>query len=378
MESNQGAKNKQRLYSSPGTQLVLSELNFKLELFFNMLKKGEETSLSLFKETQNGFFDTFNIESLTKLLKVLEKKFLGLASKSDYKSKKQTYQALDPIRNPLIDTYVKLSRLIYRSLYMLTMRNPKTSSGAMELVDIYSVQIYGFNKEIRKLIGSSIPCSMPSLPKPANSVEKWFKLLLPLSKTSNDDNIMDQLIPLKALRGLCLGNEGKGNVTNQRACLKFLQATANITLGFGVEESRPFISFCKFEKSNQTFLNNNPALSSYSRTLEYNKGKDKDIKMFCVHLDDLSKHLKNTLEYIYYVSYVLQLFSAMCVGRFNAGIKELTNRGLNWHHLNNCLKMGTPALHPKLMQAYIELTRVLCIDVDPLTSILTSVNRCYL
>jgi len=333
----------------------------------------------LFKKTQDAFFDTFNLSLLIQLLKALEAKFVspkfikinknlhkGHIGKLDRKMN----QVLDPI-NPLTKQYTILSRLIYSSLQKLALHNHKTSTGIMSSIEIFSRQLCTFNKEICKLLGKVIPCAMPFDSSKIDHVTDWFRFLTPLVKTQNTNNITEQLIALKVLRELCLGKDGKGDLGNQRVCYKLLQTSGCVEIEFGVEESRPYIIF---SKTDLNFLNNNPILASYSRIIDY----EKSTKIFCVHLDDLLKNQKSTMDYILYLAYVLKFLAAMCKGRFNAGIAELTNRGLDGYHLITYLKMGSAILHPKLMQAYLELTNVMCINVDPLTPITTLPNRCYL
>lgn len=379
LNAGETAKSKQKWLYSANTSLMLSEFAFKLELFLERLDSAEKKGLAPFKEVQSAFFDTFNLDSLIQLLKTLEVLFVNpefiRMSKNSHKGHiskldRKIHQVLDPT-NPLVEQYTSLSRLIYTSLRKLSLNNHKTSTRIIEVMDVFSGQLRTFNGEIRKLLGTAIPCAMPFDSSEVDHVADWFNFLAPLAKTQNNSNITEQLIALKVLRGLCLGSNGKGDLTNQRICLRLLQSSGSVGIGFGVEESRPHITF---SKSDPNFLNNNPILASYSRTLDY----EKNAKLFCVNLDDLSRNQKSTVDYILYVGYVLQLFAAMCAGRFNAGVAELAARGLGGYHVITCLRMGSSALHPKLVRAYLQLAKVLCIDVDPLTSLAVLPSRCYL
>ncbi len=363
---------------------VLRELSAKIDQFSATLLRCEERSQTLLSEAQNCFADSFNIDCLVSLLQVLETKFatpeflrirdrgfVGYLYRLDCKMKQQMLaQSLD---SGAAEKYVKVSRQIYRVLHKLCVSNKKASSIMLTFSKQLSGQIYQFNKEIRKLLGTAIPCAMPFPQSNVDPVVEWFKLLSPMVKTSYNNNIVDQLVALRVIRGLCQGHEGKGNIVNQRTFFKLMQETNDIVLGFGVDENRPYVSFSQNDKTDQDFLNNNPTIAAYSRVVETAKDK-----VLCVYLDDLSKNKRATQDYIAYLTQVLRLFSAMCVGRFNAGIAELGKRGLAGYHIVTCLKMSHRRLHPKLVQAYLELARTLCIDVDPLTSVLVAPNRCFL
>ena len=364
---------------------VLGEMTAKLEQFSQTLLRCEERRQIMLSEAQSCFVDCFNIDCLVSLLQVLESKFatpefvrirdrgfVGYLYRLDYKVKQQMI-AQSSENSAAAEKYIEVSRLIYRMLHKLCVTNRKASTMMLTFSKQISGQIYQFNKEIRKLLGVAIPSAMPFTQSNVDLVVEWFKLLSPIVKTNYYNNIVDQLVALKVLRGLCQGHEGKGNIANQRTFFKLMQETNNIVVGFGVGENRPYVSFSQNDKTHQDFLNNNPTITAYSHVLDTSKDK-----VLCVYLDDLSKNQKATHDYIAYLTQVLRLFSGMCVGRFNAGILELGKRGLGGYHIATCLKMGHRRLHPKLLQSYLELARTLCIDIDPLTSVLVAPNRCFL
>jgi hypothetical protein len=198
-------------------------------------------------------------------------------------------------------------------------------------------------------------------------------MLGPISDTSHDKSVVHQLVPLNVLRGMCEGPECKGNIANQRACFKQLQDGAQILLSFGVEDDRPYIWPHYKEESKDVFTKANPVLAKLIRSL----GGAKQTKQ-CVYLDDLTHNYRDTKQYVSYLSHVLKLFSSMCCGRFSSAIEELSRRGLNAFHITTCLKQDAKHIHPKLMQAYVSLARTICVDIEPLTSICTFPNRCYL
>ena len=201
---------------------------------------------------------------------------------------------------------------------------------------------------------------------------EWFKLLSIINKNNIENNILDQLVALKVLKNLCEGGDKKGNIDCQRSCFKILCEPNQIILGFGNEENRPYVSFnCKPECESE-FLKGNPIILKYSRTIEMAKEKK-----LCVFLDDLSKNHSKTIDYICYITHVLKLFSAICLGRFTPAIKEFEKRGLNGLHIIMSLRQENN-LHPKFQRAYIDLARTMCIDIEPLTSIVSCPNRCYL
>lgn len=364
LEHDRAPKHLTKISHSDNVPQILSELNSKLEIFLESLHKSKTKSLELLKQTQTSFSDTFNIDSLVKLLEVL----------ADRMSNQDTVRCKKSVSGgQYSEAYMNLSKLIYLALYKLSVENIKSSSIIVNFSKAFSGQIELFNKEIRKLLGCAIPCAMSNIQSPGELVSEWFKLLKQLIKTPTINNIKDQLVALKILEGLCLGNDKKGNIANQRALFRQLQESSSISLGFGVDEKRPYVSFCQVDKSDKdTFLENNPVLAKHALTL----GSEKEYK--CVYLDDLSKSYSTTKDYVSYIDHVIRLFASMCTGRFNAGIAELVKRGLGGYHLVTCIKMGVPKLHSKLMQAYLELVRVVCIDIDPLTSIVVSPNRCYL